>query len=358
MTQLILDFLGLAVIFYLLNEICDRYFVPSLEKISGKLKLSSEVTGATFMAIGSSAPEFFTSLFAIFRVDDQASLGAGTIVGSAIFNILVIVGVAALFMGKKNKLTWQPVIRDLTFYSATIGLLLFIFWDKQVEFWETILMVAFYGIYLFMVKNWAKWFDYKLDFLEEEEENCEDEKNVVNKIVCKTFDLVMPDMKKKKNNFWWVFAISIGFIGLLTHFMVELAIDAAHLMNVSEAIIGLTILAAGTSIPDAMSSIIVAKRGKGDMAVTNAVGSNIFDILVGLGFVYFLFFTIKGLDSEVLVTEENLIGSLFLLFATVIAILLVLIMQKWRLGKYSGIFLIVLYLAYLAYNIFDVLGWV
>ena len=107
----------LLVAFYLLAVICEDYFVPALDEISKRLKLSSDVAGATFMAVGSSAPEFFTSVFAVLKPGDHADIGAGTIVGSAIFNILVIIGASVIF--RQAKLTWQPIVRDMIFYAIS-----------------------------------------------------------------------------------------------------------------------------------------------------------------------------------------------------------------------------------------------
>uniref|UniRef100_A0A8D0CHB6 Sodium/calcium exchanger membrane region domain-containing protein n=1 Tax=Scleropages formosus TaxID=113540 RepID=A0A8D0CHB6_SCLFO len=84
--------------FYALAIVCDDYFVPSLEKISENLHLSEDVAGATFMAAGSSAPELFTSLIGVFIT--KGDVGVGTIVGSAVFNILIIIGVCGIFAGQ------------------------------------------------------------------------------------------------------------------------------------------------------------------------------------------------------------------------------------------------------------------
>jgi len=98
---------GLILALWLINKICDRYFVESLESIAEKFKLSSDFAGATLMAIGSSAPELFTSIAALSMVGSEA-VGAGTIIGSAIFNILIIIGVVAIAVKPgKNKLTWS-----------------------------------------------------------------------------------------------------------------------------------------------------------------------------------------------------------------------------------------------------------
>lgn len=142
--ELLLNIALLLASFYLLAVICDNFFVGSLDEITKRFKLSPEVTGATFMAVGSSAPELFTSLFAVFRIDNTAGVGAGTIVGSAIFNILVIIGASAVF--KAAKLTWQPIIRDLLFYCFSIVLLLLTFMDGQIVLLEALTFVLLYVV--------------------------------------------------------------------------------------------------------------------------------------------------------------------------------------------------------------------
>ncbi len=105
--MILLYVLILIFVFYLLAKICDEYFVSSLDIIAKKWKLSEDVAGATLMAVGSSAPEFFTALIAVMKVGSE-QVGAGTIVGSAIFNILVIVGASAVVA--TSFLSWKPVI--------------------------------------------------------------------------------------------------------------------------------------------------------------------------------------------------------------------------------------------------------
>ncbi|XP_048371325.1 sodium/potassium/calcium exchanger 3-like [Sphaerodactylus townsendi] len=93
--------------FYALAIVCDDFFVPSLEKICERLHLSEDVAGATFMAAGSSAPELFTSVIGVFIT--KGDVGVGTIVGSAVFNILCIIGVCGLFAGQGPSAgTYQP----------------------------------------------------------------------------------------------------------------------------------------------------------------------------------------------------------------------------------------------------------
>lgn len=139
-------FLGLAIV-------CDEFFQTSLEIISEVLRLTPDVAGATFLAAGSSAPELFTSLADAFG--DANSTGTGTIVGSAMFNILVIVALSAAVAGKNGSsihIDWRPVCRDVAFYSYSIMVLTLVFLDSEVQWWEGLIMTLSYGIYITFMK--------------------------------------------------------------------------------------------------------------------------------------------------------------------------------------------------------------
>ena len=145
-------FLGLAIV-------CDDYFVPSLEKISDGLKLSADVAGATFMAAGSSAPELFVSLADNVIANPPKSIGIGTIIGSAIFNILVIIGLSAVLAGQALALDWHPLARDSFFYVLSIVLMIAVVYDGVVRWYEGLILFLAYCAYVgFMVFN-QRFFD-------------------------------------------------------------------------------------------------------------------------------------------------------------------------------------------------------
>jgi len=342
----------LFVSFYLLAIVCEDFFIGSLDAISDKFKLPSDVAGATLMAVGSSAPELFTALFAVFRSGGHGDIGAGTIVGSAIFNILVIIGVSASF--KRAKLTWQPVIRDTIFYVLTILLLLAAFWDGKIVLAESLLFIFGYILYVGIVMVWKKILPYEdnnvIDIVEESQK-----KNKFAQTSKQLLAFIIPDPAKKPNAYVVTFVMSIIALAGLSYVLVEAAVGIGNILNINPTIIALTVLAAGTSIPDLISSVVVAKQGRGDMAVSNAVGSNIFDILFGLGFPWLLVFLIKG-ESSIAVGRDNLLSSVFLLLATVIAILFILITRNWTIGRKAGILLVLLYIAYLFYIIGTTIG--
>ncbi len=337
----------LIISFYLLAVICDEFFVESLDQISNKLKLTSDVAGATFMAMGSSAPELFTAMIAVFRDGGgHADIGTGTIVGSAIFNILVIIGASAAF--KAAKLRWQPVVRDTLFYSLSILLLLGAFWDGQIVLAEAISFLVLYVVYLIAVVKWKDFFPYKdvdpINIIEKESK-----KSDIARVSKRLLSWTIPDSQKKPHLYMVTFGMSIVWIAVLSFVLVEAAVGLGEILHINPTIIALTVLAAGTSIPDLISSVIVAKQGRGDMAVSNAVGSNVFDILFGLGLPWTIVIIARG--GTVPVSNENLLGSVFLLFATVVAVFFLLVLRNWRIGPRAGWLLIGLYFTYLAYKI-------
>ncbi len=349
--MVILSIFGLIITFYLLAVVCDEFFVSSLDKISDRLKLNSDMAGATLMAVGSSAPEFFTALIAVFRDGGgHSDIGTGTIVGSAIFNILVIIGASAAY--KRAKLNWQPVVRDTGFYSLTIILLLVAFWDGKIVLGEAMMFVVLYAAYIFAVAKWRDWFPYDdsdpIEILEEASS-----KSKLARYSKQLLSLVIPDPIRYPKKYLTTFLLSIAAIAVLSFVMVESAIGLAEILHIHPAIIGLTVLAAGTSVSDLISSMIVAKQGRGDMAVSNAVGSNIFDILIGLGLPWILVILIRG--ENVGVANENLLSSVFLLFATVLAVFFLLLVRNWTIGKRAGLFLIGIYVIYLGWNVLQVL---
>ena len=119
-------FLGIAIV-------CDDFFVEALERISAALKLSDDVAGATFMAAGSSAPELAVAVVSTLLASEPGDEGLGTIVGSAVFNIMVIVGVTAIFAGQVLDITPYPFARDCLFYTLSIAMLVAFVYDGKVE---------------------------------------------------------------------------------------------------------------------------------------------------------------------------------------------------------------------------------
>lgn len=136
--------------FVALAIVCDEFFVPSLDVIIEKLDITDDVAGATFMAAGGSAPELFTSVIGVFVSFDD--VGIGTIVGSAVFNILFVIGMCALFSKTLLTLTWWPLFRDCTFYSVSLLTLIYFFRDNKIWWWEALLLFLIYVTYAIFMK--------------------------------------------------------------------------------------------------------------------------------------------------------------------------------------------------------------
>jgi len=336
--MLILYLLALLACFILLARIVDRFFIFSLDKISYDLRLSNEAAGATLMAAGSSAPELFVALFAVLKPGEHQVIGVGSIVGSALFNILVIVGVSTLF--RTSRLTWQPVIRDLSFYFIAVGLLVWFLLDRQFTWSEALILLGLYFVYILGVVYWRRIFTYKDEIFINKGKGPPTGKGFIS-----YFDRFLACFFPPPNRYYLVFFISIGIIAGLSWILVELAVLISVRLNIPEAIIALTVIAIGTSVPDMISSVIVAKQGRGDMAVSNAIGSNIFDVLVGLGLPFIVSILVYGIPIDV--SANNLLPSTVILFSSVVLLFVMLIVSKWRMGKISGLLLLALYLFYI-----------
>ncbi|KAK1864027.1 hypothetical protein I4F81_006578 [Pyropia yezoensis] len=298
-------FVGLALV-------TDEYFVPSLERICDALQLTDDVAGATFSAAGSSAPELFTSLLAVFVTEDE--VGVGTIVGSAVFNVLVIIGLSALLSGRTLQLDWRPLVRDSAFYTVfVIFLLVQVLWltTGEAAWWEGLIMLSLYSLYIaFMAFGNTRY--------------------------MRAMERFLPKTKQE-----------------------ELAEEPARffgcIVGIPAAVLGVTVLAAGTSVPDALASVSVARAGKGDFAVSNALGSNCFDVGIGLGAPWFLGGLILG-RPQIIPTEPitAIVVPVIILFGVLSSLLGLLFIRKWKMGPLVGWVLISGYVVFVAYSLIDV----
>ncbi len=339
---LISAIIALLISFYLLNEITDKYFVPSLDAISNKMKMSDDAAGATLMAAGSSAPELFISIIAVIYGGDNLEIGVGTIVGSALFNLLVIIGAVAFV--RSSKVAWQPMFRDMLFYTLSIGALYWAFSSGVITLWHVVGFISLYIVYVVAVLNWKRIFPYERAVLEEE-----DEEDPSWKKYLRPIDFVVDFIFAKRERFVYNFLASVTTIALLSWVLVESAVVVSDALGIPKYIVALTVLAFGTSVPDMMSSIIVAKQGRGGMAISNALGSNIFDILLGLGLPWLILIIGSGNNLEV--AGSNITSHIFILLASVVGMFTVFLITKWRVNRFVGVLFLGSYMAYLAYVI-------
>ena len=345
-------FFALIISFYLLAEVSDRFFIPALDKIAQRFNMSHDMAGATLMAIGSSAPELFVAIIALLRPGDHHEIGIGTIVGSALFNLLVIVGASAVV--RVASLSWQPVLRDLLFYGFSIAALFFVVRDGIITLLEGAVLVSFYVIYIYSVVRWRRWFPY-ID-KDEMEDNGDDgvELRTGWKRVLIPFDVLLERLFPPARFYFLIFMVSIVIIAALCWVLVESAIGVSEIINIPEVVIALTVLAVGTSVPDMISSVIVARQGRGGMAVSNAIGSNIFDIFIGLGVPWLLYIIIAGGHLTMNEASTSLDVSILILFGSVVFMFIALWVKKWKVGPGIGYVLISVYVLYLVWELMKV----
>ncbi|XP_050171723.1 sodium/potassium/calcium exchanger 3 isoform X2 [Myiozetetes cayanensis] len=521
----VLHVLCAVYMFYALAIVCDDFFVPSLEKICERLHLSEDVAGATFMAAGSSAPELFTSVIGVFIT--KGDVGVGTIVGSAVFNILCIIGVCGLFAGQVVALSSWSLLRDSIYYTLSVVALIVFIYDERVSWWESLVLVLMYVIYIFIMKynstihhcferktkNSANMvnglanntemddssncdatvvllkkgnfhrkasvimvdellsaYPHQLSFSEaglrimitshfppktrlsmasrmlinerqrlinsrtytngesevaikipvkhvvengtgpsnsaergmngtrrdedvaeagnetetenednenneNDEEEEEDDDDDDHEGPYTPFDLpsgkieilkwvftwplsfvlyfTVPNCNKPHLEKWFMvtFASSTLWIAAFSYMMVWMVTIIGYTLGIPDVIMGITFLAAGTSVPDCMASLIVARQGMGDMAVSNSIGSNVFDILIGLGLPWALQTLAVNYGSYIRLNSRGLIYSVGLLLASVFVTVFGVHMNKWKLDKKLGCVCLSLYGIFLCFSI-------
>ncbi|MBN1561654.1 calcium/sodium antiporter [candidate division KSB1 bacterium] len=255
--SLALSVLLLIVGFTLLIKGAD-FLVDGASALAMKFRVSPLVIGLTIVSFGTSSPELIVNVIAAIK--DSADLSFGNIIGSNIINILLILGIAAMI--RPLQAQRNTVLREIPFSLMAVFAILFLCNDYFFSDSENILarndgFVLLLFFIIFIV--------YTFGFPKIEVNN-------------------LPEIKKQ-NLFKIILYISLGLSGLLIGggLVVDNAIRMAHYFGLSEKIIGLTIVAIGTSLPELFTSAVAAYKNNADIAIGNVVGSNIFNIFFILG---------------------------------------------------------------------------
>lgn len=318
----VINVLLLAVGFIFLVKGAD-FFVASSASIARRFKISSLVIGLTLVAFGTSLPELAVSFIASLTVapGQTADIAMGNVIGSNIVNITLILGLTALTKPVVvSKTMHKKEFPYLIFTSFIIAFFAFLFQaDALIVWWEAlILLVAFVGYVYMMLKT--------------------------SKDATSNEEFAILDMKKS------IIYVVIGLLGvtlggwMVTKGAENIAIDVLvniFKMDTGKAVtlIGLSIVAVGTSLPEMVTSIVAARKGENEIAFGNLVGSNIFNILFILGISGVV--RPLGINGDVLIDIWVMIGvTLFALGAAV---------TFGKVSKKEGVALIVIYAAYLVY---------
>ncbi|MGL5124518.1 MAG: sodium:calcium antiporter [Fusobacteriaceae bacterium] len=289
------SFLILIVSCAMINKFSDM-LGDNIGKLGLKLNISPNVRGVLLDGVSSSMPEFITSAAAaillVFKNDTTAfsDVGVGTIGGSAIFNILIIPFLSILFVPSKDLknivINKTALLRDLGVYLISVAILFFASKSGVLTSKVGVLMTGLYVVYaIYLMKTG------KNEIIEEDQIIEEDEiEESLKMLWIKTLSCLVP-------------------IGFAIHWCIIGASSIGDHFGVSRLLMSLVILAAVTSIPDALLSIKSAKNGELDASIANAVGSNSFDILICLGFII----AVAGVDIKINFSEVSYVFSFLIL---------------------------------------------
>lgn len=516
----------------------DEFFVPALEVITERFGIDEDVAGASIMAAGGSAPELATSFIGTFV--SKSSVGFAAIVGSAVFNVLFVIGCCSFFALSVLELTWWPLFRDSMWYLLSLSTLYACFYDNKVYWWQSLILLGLYVGYLLIMANNTKLYhkakrvrealcsrhtkavapspstaeaaaaagfqeasdgnegdgsgmartrttftagvlhmlltnvdprgrgvnvdkdnrfqrsaqivveqvraarlmamagrrgsqakpaqmlvsaamsmhsedtagaDAELgkavpgallpadDQAEKsdptgstadavalpsqadltaaddsaDEEPTGDERDffrwpngwkarvlfVITAPLAWSLAFTVPDVRVPGRAKLWpiTFGMSIAWIAVYSWLMVWWATVAGEAMNIPDSVMGLTFLAAGTSVPDLVTSVLVARNGFGDMAVSSSIGSNIFDVLIGLPLPWIAYSMVNG-GEPVHVGNAGLTFSLFVLVIMLALVVITIAAFKWRMTRGMGAAMFALYVVFVIITLlleFDVM---
>jgi len=296
--------------------------VRGASKIALSLGISPLVVGLTIVAIGTSSPEVAVSVGAV--LNGNTDIAVGNVVGSNIFNVLLILGVSALIA--PLVVHSQLIRQEVPIMIGASLLLVVTILDGRLGRLDAALLVVLLAAYMvfLVLQSRAESAEIRDEYAE---------------AVCR---------RGEWDSHWAVqallIAVGLGLLVLGSNWLVDSSVAFARALGVSDLIIGLTIIAAGTSMPELAASIMAAVRGERDIAVGNVIGSNTFNILGCLG--------ISGLVSRdgLSIAPAVLNFDLWVMVAVAVACLPVFIVGR-EIGRRKGLLFVGYYVAYVAYLI-------
>lgn len=289
-----------------------EWLVGGASSFAARLGISPLIIGLTIVSMGTSAPELVVSIKAAMQ--GQSALSVGNVVGSNLFNIVLILGISALVFPLKVKR--QLLKFDVPVMVLVTALFLILFLDGRFSVYESLLfIILFIGYISFLFVKSLK---------NREQSETEGSESLIRKNKHWIIDILM---------------IGIGLAGLIygSGMLVDNAVIIAMNLGMSEAIIGLTIVAAGTSMPELATSVVAALRRQSDIAIGNVVGSNIFNLLLILGVAGFVF--------PIQTPDINILDNLFMLGMSIL--LWIFMKLGSKINRWQGALFLLLYAGYL-----------
>lgn len=317
---MILNIIFLIVGFIILIKGAD-IFVDGASAVAGNFKVPKMLIGLTIVAFGTSAPELAVSIKSL--LSGSGDMVLGNVIGSNILNILLILGLSAMFhsLAVKNNTVKKELPITLMITTAFAVLLSDSIFTKNLTNSFTrgdgIVLLLFFGVFMYYLISMSK--------------------NKTN--IEEIDDTNYPSMKKA------IFLTLLGLIGIVfgSNFVVESASFIAKTIGISERMISLTIVAIGTSLPELVTSVAATRKGEYDIAIGNVVGSNIFNIGVVIGIPVAILGGISKINFSYIDIVVMILSALFLfLFAH----------NDHKISKKEGIFFLLAFILYYSYVIF------
>ena len=306
-----------------------NYFVEGATAVAKKLKVPTIIIGLTVVAIGTSLPELAVSVTS--AINGSADLSVGNVVGSNLSNMLLILGIVAII----TPVTIQKGSKhfDLPFMMISTGLLLFFAADNQlfnkpslIARWEAIILFVFFIAYMVIQILMAR------------------NKNEYKDVKVKTSPDEPRPQSRKRMKTWKVILFLVGGLAGVVfggECVSRTSKFLAMAAGMSEALVGVTIVALGTSLPELVTSVVAAKKGQTDLAVGNVVGSNIMNIVLIIGLAGII--APIGI-SGIMVTDMLILAVTSIVFS-------IICYTENRINRMEGIMLVILYFGYMAFAI-------
>jgi len=314
-------------------------------------RLSFGIKGATINAIASSMPEFLSSFFFLFYLKDVNGFsgGLGITAGSSIFNLLVIPALVILFVLIRNpklsiEITRKVLRRDGIVLIITIFILVIVIDQESLRSIHGFILVLAYILYLGYMFFTMKNIKEPIDIPPVTERELSNESLIMKICKLKLECLVVGKRELHKTNSWMLLIVSTMIMSLGTWLLVLGTKELSEEMNIPILFIAVILSAAASSLPDTVISIKDAQKGNYDDAISNALGSNIFDISFALGLPLLLYTLVYGdIKMEPAIIELSTELWLFLLITTILGLLIFISGKKMTLSKaflFLGIYLV------------------
>lgn len=301
---------GIALVLWGADRLTDGAMA-----IAERMHISQMVIGLTIVAMGTSMPEFFVSFMSALK--DTPDMAVGNVVGSNIFNTLLIVGCAALVT--PIMILPATVKKDIPFAMVASVALLLMCLDGNISRIDAVVLLGLFAVFMYITLKGAK----------------ENEQPM------------QQTSAKGGKPFMSVVWIFVGLVCLVfgSNLFVDAATVIARQLGVSDAVIGLTIIAGGTSFPELATSVVSARKGQSGIAIGNVLGSNVFNILLILG--------ITGVMSPMTLQGITTVDLTMLVVSMVM--LWLFSFTKYTLARWEGALLTIVFIGYMSYLVMGVL---